>query len=131
MKSIREIESKLNIYLPSDYVNLLLNFPDEIISAELNFENLLDNSNRIIEINLLLRKMEVPEGYLAIGYDVTATHFFIKLDDEDQAVYEYNIAEIAFENYEEDDDENYIFENLIKRRYKNLEEYVDELKSWV
>lgn len=162
-RDIEKIEFELSIILPSHYVSFVLEFPNVLKIVHDKFEDstfsqFYDNSDRLIELNNLLR-LHWPDKLIknrfCIGESGCGDYFLINLEDPfDTKVYLFDHEECAETCYDENNDiwhwdrfpqyeninayeESILMiygdpeelDNLSKTNPKALEDYLSELKA--
>jgi len=92
-ESIRIIESRFKIVLPSFYKDVLVEYPFSPLD-ELDFveDNLLRECDWLIDSNRELRESgffgkQWPNHFFAIGHDGFGNYYFLNLHENDEAVY--------------------------------------------
>jgi len=99
--NIQNIEYDLDIELPKEYKNTLLNYPDGLPQSGFNIygsEELLKDFESIISLNRFARKeLRIDPKYFLIGGSGSGDWYFIDLSQDDSGVYYLNHEDNSFE----------------------------------
>lgn len=87
VNEINRIESALEVRLPAYYVELVTNYPKELLGTEAQDFGLLDNPDVIIEENRSVRLGDFyggkwPANLLVIGINGCGDYYVTKLNDD-------------------------------------------------
>ena len=84
-KDIENIEALTNLKLPQSYIDVVTNYPVELLDSDAQDFGLLNSPDEIIEENNSVRKNgyygeKWPDNYLIIGHNGCGDHFVTVLD---------------------------------------------------
>lgn len=86
-EDIKKIEEETNLKLPTHYIEVITNYPSELLNSDAQDFGLWNSPDEVIEENNTVRKNgyygeKWPNNYLIIGHNGCGDHYVTVLDGD-------------------------------------------------